>query len=101
MFTYIMTNHTNTVFYTGVTNNLARRIYEHKHNKIDSFTQRYKIYKLIWFQEFNSRLDAIQAEKMIKGWKRDKKLEMIKKENPNFQEIKVDGWCLDPSLRSG
>lgn len=91
MYTYIMTNYTNTVLYTGVTNDLARRIYEHKHDKVNAFCRRYKVYKLIWLQEFNLPIEGIGAEKIIKGWKRDKKLAMIRKENPNFQEIKVDG----------
>lgn len=87
MFTYIMTNYANTVLYTGVTNNLARRIYEHRHDHANAFCSRYKIYKLIWLQEFNLPLEAIRVEKMIKGWKRDKKLAMIKKENSDFKEI--------------
>lgn len=91
MYTYIMTNYTNTVLYTGVTNDLVRRIYEHKHSKTNTFTKRYNVYKLVWFQEFCTPLEAIKAEKMIKGWKRSKKLDMVRKENHNLKEIKIDG----------
>jgi putative endonuclease len=88
MYTYIITNFKNTVFYTGVTNNIARRIYEHKNGIfINSFSKKFHLYKLIWVEEFDTPMEAITAEKMIKGWKRDKKIEMIKKANPNFEEI--------------
>ena len=91
MFCYIITNYSNQVLYTGVTNNLTRRMFEHKNGLAqNSFTKRYKLYKLVWFQEFNSPLEAIAAEKKIKGWTRNKKLETIKRANPNFQEIKTD-----------
>lgn len=87
MFVYIMTNYTNNVLYTGVTNNLARRVYEHKHDKANAFCKRYRIYKLVWLQEFKTPIEAIRAEKKIKGWTRKKKMGMIKKENPDFREI--------------
>jgi putative endonuclease len=74
-----------------VTNNLARRVFEHK-NGLDknSFTKRYKTYKLVWFQQFYSPEEAISAEKKIKGWTRNKKIELIKKDNPNLTEIKTN-----------
>jgi len=66
---YIITNYTNTVLYTGVRNNLERRIYEHKNGEIkSSFSHRYRLYKVIWFQEFDSPNAAITMEKRIKGW---------------------------------
>jgi len=90
MYVYIITNHINSVLYIGVTNNLGRRIYEHKTGIINnSFSKRYRLYKLIWFQEFNSPSEAIAAEKKIKGWTREKKITLIKKENPNFTEIAI------------
>ncbi len=71
-------------------NDLARRIYEHKNGtNQDSFSKKYHLYKLIWFEEFGAPVEAISAEKMIKGWKRAKKIEMIVKVNPNFFEIKI------------
>jgi len=91
MFTYIITNHINSVFYTGVTNNLERRIQEHRLGIFNnSFSKKYRLYKLIWFQEFNNPLEAITAEKKIKGWKRNRKIEMIKEINPDLGEIKLN-----------
>jgi len=91
MFVYIITNHINSVLYIGVTNNLERRIFEHKNGLFSgSFSKKYRLYKLIWCQEFNSPIEAIEAEKKIKGWKRDKKVALIKEMNPNFEEIKIN-----------
>lgn len=87
-FVYIITNYTNNVLYIRLTNNLQRRIYEHKNSLINnSFTKKYRIYKLVWFEEFNSPKEAIVIEKKIKGWKREKKLSLIKEENPNFKDL--------------
>lgn len=87
-FTYIISNFTNSVLYTGITNNLERRIYEHKTNKIkDTFSNKYKLFKLLWFQEFNNPNDAISAEKKIKGWKRIKKIKLIKSLNPEMKDL--------------
>jgi len=86
-FVYIITNKINSVLYTGVTNNLVRRMYEHKNKLISGFTSKYNVNKLVWFEEFSNPNEAISAEKRIKGWKRDKKIEMIKQNNPNFNEL--------------
>jgi len=87
-YTYIITNHKNTVLYIGITNSLERRVYEHK-NKINtsSFSNKYNLYKLAWFQMFKTPNEAIEAEKKIKGWKRDKKIDLIKKDNPDFRDL--------------
>ncbi len=87
-FVYILTNYPNSVLYTGITNNLNRRISEHKEGLIkDSFTSRYKLYKLLWFEEFPSPNEAIQVEKRVKDFRRDKKINLIKLKNPNFQDL--------------
>ncbi len=87
-FVYILTNYGDTVLYTGVTNDLFRRIQEHRAGVAeDSFTKRYRLYKLIWTQEFTSSAEAIAAEKMIKGWKREKKLALIRETNPGFRDL--------------
>ena len=87
-YVYIMTNHTGTVLYTGVTNDLARRLHEHKTGTSDiSFAKRYKLYKLIWFEAFDSITDAIENEKRIKGWKRERKIGLIKKSNPKMLDL--------------
>ncbi|MBU1200662.1 GIY-YIG nuclease family protein [Patescibacteria group bacterium] len=85
---YIITNHKNTVLYTGITNNLKRRIWEHKEKIIgNSFSKKYRLYKLIWFEMFNNPQQAIEIEKKIKGWTRVKKINMIKAKNPTFQDL--------------
>lgn len=85
---YILTNYTNRVLYTGITNDLARRLEEHRSRQDPfSFTTRYRVYKLIWYQEFDSPEEAILIEKKIKGWKRSKKLALIQTSNPHFQDL--------------
>lgn len=87
-FAYIITNHSNSVLYTGVTNNLIKRLYEHKTGALkSSFSAKYRLYKLIWFQEFNDVNEALNAEKIIKGWKREKKIDLIKEQNPEFRDL--------------
>ena len=87
-FVYIITNYKNTVFYTGITNNLQKRIHEHKTgiNK-NSFSKKYKLYKLIWFEEFNSPEEAIIVEKKVKDMRREKKLKLIKEFNPKLNDF--------------
>lgn len=85
---YIITNKSNTL-YTGITNNLPRRIFEHKNKLVDGFTKQYNIDKLIYCQEFQTPEEAIAAEKKIKGWSRKKKMELIKTFNPSFKEISM------------
>lgn len=86
-FVYIATNKTNTVLYTGVTNNLARRIYEHKHKFVSSFTSKYKINKLVYHEIYENINEAIKREKQIKAGSRRKKLELIKTKNPLFEDL--------------
>ncbi len=100
-YVYILTNKSHTL-YVGVTNNLERRITEHKTKK-NHFTIRYSINKLIYYQEFNQSIEAIRTEKKIKGWTRAKKITLIKTLNPEFKNLMEKNWnkFRDPSLRSG
>jgi len=82
-----MTNHTNTVLHTGITNNLEKRVFQHKYQTKNSFTAKYHVYKLVWFEEFRNVTDAIAAEKKIKGWTRVKKIYLIKTINQNFEDL--------------
>ena len=85
---YILTNITNTVFYTGITNDLNRRIIEHKQCvSPNSFTGKYKVHKLVWFEFFPSPEEAIVIEKRIKGWLRIKKIKLIMSKNSKFQDL--------------
>ena len=87
-FVYIITNYTNNVFYIGITNNLIKRCWKHKKGFIKlSFSSKYRLYKLVWFEEFNSPQEAIEIEKKIKKWSRKKKLNLIKEKNPKFQDL--------------
>ena len=87
-YVYILTNKSNTL-YIGITNDLIRRLYEHKNKLIAGFTKKYNIDKLIYYEVFDDPESAIQREKEIKGWTRKKKLELIKKINPNFEELEI------------
>jgi putative endonuclease len=96
-YVYIATNYTNSVLYTGITNNPDRRMFEHANKSTQGFTSRYNINKLIFAEEFPTAYEAISAEKKIKGWTRAKKISLIKKSNPKFEDL----LKIDPSLRSG
>ncbi len=87
-YVYIMTNNSRTL-YIGVTADLSKRISEHKRLFADSFTKRYKITKLIYFEEFSDIRYAIEREKQLKGWLRRKKIELIESVNPQWKEIIV------------
>lgn len=87
MYVYIMTNQTNKVFYIGVTNNLIRRMYEHKSKFIDSFTEKYKINKLIYFEIYQDEINAIAREKYLKKAYRKYKENLIRKTNPQYNDL--------------
>ena len=78
------------VIYVGMTNNLIGRIYEHKEKKSKSFTQRYNVDRLVWFEEHGGPLSAIAREKQIKGWDRAKKLALIETKNPQWRDLSGD-----------
>ena len=86
-YVYIITNSTNTTLYIGVTNNLPRRIYEHKNKLVDGFTKKYNINKLIYFEQTNDITQAIAREKQLKHWNRNKKDNLIKSINPNLIDL--------------
>ena len=84
---YIMTNKWNNVLYTGITNDLKRRVFEHKNKIIKGFTERYNINKLVYYEIYDDVYNAIQREKQIKSWSRKKKIELIKSLNPEFKDL--------------
>ena len=88
-YVYILTNSTNTVFYIGVTNNLSRRLAEHKEDRPGTFTAKYHLHKLVYFEQFSSIENAIERETRLKGWSRQKKLELIRSANPTFHSLEV------------
>ena len=82
-----MTNKVNTVLYTGFTNYLVRRVYEHKEKIIEGFTKKYNINKLIYYEIFNDARNAIIREKQIKAGSRKKKLDLINNMNPEWKDL--------------
>lgn len=91
-YVYIMTNKSRRL-YTGVTNNLERRVYEHKHKLLPGFTSKYNITKLVFFEAGDDISVAIAREKQIKGWLRAKKIALIESMNPEWKDLSED-WYL-------
>lgn len=89
-YVYIVTNKSWTL-YTGVTNDLTRRVWEHKHKWTKGFTSRYRIGKLAYFEQFGDVRDAIAREKQIKGWTRAKKWALVQAANPTWKDLSA-GW---------
>ena len=101
-YVYIMTNRSKTL-YTGVTNDIERRMYEHKQKLVDGFTKRYNLTMLVYYEITDDVRSAIRREKQIKGWLRSKKITLIESMNPLWRDLS-NGWYEkqpDPSLRSG
>ncbi|MBF0495452.1 MAG: GIY-YIG nuclease family protein [Deltaproteobacteria bacterium] len=94
-----MSNWNNKVIYVGVTNDLERRVYEHKNKLIDGFTSKYNINKLVYYEYTSDIYAAIKREKEIKAWRREKKNKLILSMNPDWKDIS-DQWEKDFSLRS-
>ncbi|MBP5438854.1 MAG: GIY-YIG nuclease family protein [Treponema sp.] len=86
-YVYILSNYTNSTLYIGVTNDLKRRIYEHKNKLISGFSSKYNVNKLVYFEETTDIKSAIQRERNLKKWKREWKDELIKKNNPSFYDL--------------
>lgn len=90
-FVYIMTNKSKTL-YTGVTNHLERRVFEHKNKLVAGFTSRYNITKLVYYEETNDVSVALAREKQIKGWLRAKKVALIEAENPEWKDLSLEWY---------
>jgi putative endonuclease len=84
---YIMTTITNTTLYTGVTNNLQRRVLEHRSNTGSKFTSKYKLYKLVYYEDGKDINVALAREKQIKAGSRRKKIELIESLNPHWEDL--------------
>jgi putative endonuclease len=85
-----MTNKSKTL-YTGVTNDLIRRVYEHRNHLVKGFTDKYNITKLVYYEATNDVISAIEREKQIKGWLRKKKIDLIESMNPEWKDLS-EGW---------
>jgi putative endonuclease len=84
---YILASKPRGTLYTGVTSNLVKRVYEHKHNLVDGFTKKYNIHLLVWYELHVTMYSAIQKEKMIKNWKRDWKVALIEQESSKWHDL--------------
>ena len=85
-----MTNKTNRVLYTGVTNDLKRRVYEHREKLVEGFTKKYNVGKLVFYEVCEDIEGAILREKQIKGWLRIKKIALIESMNPGWRDLSLD-----------
>lgn len=86
-YVYIITNKLNTTLYIGVTNNLQRRVYEHKNELVGGFSKKYKLFKLIYYEEFKNSNEAITREKQLKNWHRKWKLNLVRSKNPLLKDL--------------
>ena len=89
-FVYMMTNQNNRVLYTGVTNDLIRRVHEHRTKTTQGFTAKYNVDKLVFFESTSDIVAAISREKQIKGWTRTKKNTLVESTNPAWRDLSLD-----------
>ena len=102
-FVYMMTNRSRVVLYTDITNSLVRRVWEHQNGDIKGFTKKYKVNRLVYYENFDDPRDAISREKEIKGWRRSKKNALVETLNPRWADLSnmLFQHMRGPSLRSG
>ena len=86
-FVYILANQRNGTLYIGVTSDLPKRIYEHKHGLADGFSKKYKVHHLVWYEKYESMESAIQREKAMKKWNRSWKIKLIEATNPDWNDL--------------
>ena len=91
-YVYMLSNWNNEVLYIGVTNNLQKRVYEHKHHLVEGFTDKYNVTKLVYFEETSDVHAAIEREKQLKKWRREKKNQLIESMNPHWNDLS-EGWA--------
>ena len=84
---YILPSKRNSTLYVGVTSDLVKRMWEHRNDMVEGFTNRYSVHPLVWYELHENMESAIQREKRLKEWKRVRKLELIESTNPNWQDL--------------
>ena len=89
-YVYILTNWDDSVMYVGVINNLERRLYEHRNHLVDSFTKKYNVHKLVYYEYTNDVYSALEREKQLKGWSRAKKNALVAKSNPTWSDLSTE-----------
>jgi putative endonuclease len=86
-YVYLITNRSRVVLYTGITNSLLRRVWEHQNKTVEGFSKKYKVDRLVYFESFADPRDAISREKEIKGWRRSKKNTLVETLNPKWADL--------------
>jgi putative endonuclease len=86
-YVYMMTNRSRVVLYTGVTSKLEGRVWQHKNHVVKGFTSKYKLDRLVYYEQFSDPISAITREKEIKAWRREKKNELVRKLNPKWEDL--------------
>lgn len=89
-YTYVLSNNKNGTLYIGMTNDLERRMFEHKNKLIEGFTKKYELDKLLYFEQFQYVNDAIKREKQLKNWNRQWKIDLIEKDNKDWNDLSSD-----------
>jgi putative endonuclease len=95
-YVYLMTNWNNRVLYVGVTNDIERRVYEHKRKLIKGFTEKYNVHKLVYVEDTVDVHSALAREKEIKKWRREKKDALVRTVNPEWKDLAEDGKDFSP-----
>ena len=99
-YVYILSNKKNGTLYIGMTNDLERRVFEHKNELIEGFSKKYELKKLVYFETFQYVTDAITREKRMKKWKRQWKINLIEEKNPNWNDLAFD-WATNMDSATG
>jgi len=86
-YVYIMASRKHGTLYVGITRDLVRRVFEHKNNLVRGFTSRYGVHLLVWFEGYEDAMNAITREKELNKWRREWKINLIERENPNWQDL--------------
>jgi putative endonuclease len=97
---YILTNKRSTTLYIGITNNIARRLSQHRACEVEGFTKHYRLNRLVWVEHFRNVNDAIACEKKLKGWRRSRKIAIIEQTNPSWLDLSADWGTAAEVLRS-
>jgi putative endonuclease len=86
-----------TTLYIGITNNISRRLYQHRYGDVEGFTRRYHLNRLVWLEHFRNVNDAIAREKKLKGWRRGRKIALVEQTNPRWIDVS-DDWEQQPNV---
>ena len=84
---YVLASKRNGTLYIGVTSNLVKRVWEHKNDKVEGFTEKYNVHRLVWYEVHDTMESALVREKRLKSWKRQWKLELIENKNPDWRDL--------------